>query len=153
SFYNMTEFRGRQEWWHGGSCMIAEDIPGGRRYRCNDFELDEDFDDLVFSVVRSSGAEPGAAPDRGGMTAFGTQRLIGRSGRGACGWGGEGGAWATGLRFSTPFAATSGRGCTTPKRSPSSWPSRGVCWGRAVRPGSGQRSSGSSPRSGRRRRN
>jgi hypothetical protein len=52
SFYNMTEFRGRQEWWHGGSCMIAEDITGGRRYRCNDFELDEDFDDLVFTVVR-----------------------------------------------------------------------------------------------------
>jgi hypothetical protein len=58
SFYNMTEFRGRQEWWHGGSCMIAEDIPGGRRYRCNDFELDEDFDDLVFSVVVSRSAEP-----------------------------------------------------------------------------------------------
>jgi hypothetical protein len=32
--------------------MIAEDVAGGRRYRCNDFELDEDFDDLVFTVVR-----------------------------------------------------------------------------------------------------
>src|SRR5262245_15604195 len=53
SFYNMTEFRGRQEWWHGGSCMFAEDIQGGRRYHCNDFESDDDFDDLVFSVVRS----------------------------------------------------------------------------------------------------
>jgi hypothetical protein len=54
SFYNMTEFQGRQEWWHGGSCMVAEDIPGGRRYHCNDLEPDEDFDDLVFTVVRVS---------------------------------------------------------------------------------------------------
>lgn len=51
SFYNMTELMGRQEWWHGGSCMIATDIVGGRRYLCNDFELDDDFDDLVFTVV------------------------------------------------------------------------------------------------------
>ena len=52
AFYNMTEFRGRQEWWHAGSCMVATDIPGGRRYSCNDFELDDDFDDLMFSVVK-----------------------------------------------------------------------------------------------------
>jgi hypothetical protein len=52
AFYNMTEYQGRQEWWHGGSCMVVKEIPGGRRYHCNDFELDEDFDDLVFSVVR-----------------------------------------------------------------------------------------------------
>lgn len=52
SFYNMTEFKGRHEWWHGGSCMIATDIPGGRRYSCNDFEPDDDFDDLVFTVTR-----------------------------------------------------------------------------------------------------
>ena len=32
SFYNMNQFSGRQEWWHGGSCMITADIPGGRRY-------------------------------------------------------------------------------------------------------------------------
>lgn len=55
-FYNMAEFRGRQEWWHGGSCMIASDIPGGRRYLCNDFELDDDFDDLVFTVVWENAA-------------------------------------------------------------------------------------------------
>jgi len=66
SFYNMTEVQGRQTWWHGGSCMIAEDIPGGRRYRCNDFELDADFDDLVFSVVKASSAKPSAAAGRGG---------------------------------------------------------------------------------------
>jgi hypothetical protein len=52
SFYNMTEIHGRQEWWHGGSCMVSSEIDGGRRYLCNDFELDDDFNDLVFSVVR-----------------------------------------------------------------------------------------------------
>jgi len=52
AFYNMTEFRGRQEWWHGGSCMTVEMTPDIRRYHCNDFELDDDFDDLVFSVKR-----------------------------------------------------------------------------------------------------
>lgn len=50
SFYNMAEYQGRQEWWHGGSCMWAEDIPGGRRYHCNDLELDDDFNDIVFTV-------------------------------------------------------------------------------------------------------
>jgi len=54
SFYNMTEFMGRAEWWNRGSCMMAEDIPGGRRYRCNDFDPDEDFDDLIFTVIKKS---------------------------------------------------------------------------------------------------
>jgi hypothetical protein len=54
-FYNMTEYDGRQEHWNRGACMIAEDIPGGRRYHCNDFDPDEDFDDMVFSVVRAGG--------------------------------------------------------------------------------------------------
>lgn len=66
SFYNMTEFQGRQEWWHGGSCMIAEDIPGGRRYRCNDFELDDDFEDLVFTVVKACVIGPKATFDSTG---------------------------------------------------------------------------------------
>jgi hypothetical protein len=52
SFYNMAEVHGRQEWWHHASCMIAEDILGGRRYRCNDFEPDADFDDIIFRVER-----------------------------------------------------------------------------------------------------
>ena len=69
SFYNMTEFRGRQEWWHGGSCMFAEDIPGGRRYRCNDFELDEDFDDLVFSVIKAGDFGSKAMLDPDGLSA------------------------------------------------------------------------------------
>ena len=53
SFYNMTEFNGRQEWWHGGRCMVSSEIEGGRRYLCNDHELDDDFNDLVFNVVRA----------------------------------------------------------------------------------------------------
>jgi hypothetical protein len=64
AFYNMTEFKGRQEWWHGGAAMVAADIPGGRRYSCNDFELDDDFDDLVFTVTRlgeDGAAQPGVA--------------------------------------------------------------------------------------------
>ncbi|MBI3207018.1 MAG: hypothetical protein HYZ29_36105 [Myxococcales bacterium] len=54
SFYNVTELDGRQEWWHGGACMIVDEIPNGRRYLCNDFELDDDFNDLVFTVIRAS---------------------------------------------------------------------------------------------------
>lgn len=49
-FYNMTEYMGRQEWWHGGAAMFVEELPNGRRYWCNDFELDDDFDDLVFTI-------------------------------------------------------------------------------------------------------
>jgi hypothetical protein len=51
SFYNMAECNGQQSWWHAGSCMWVESIAGGRRYHCNDFELDDDFDDLVFTVT------------------------------------------------------------------------------------------------------
>lgn len=32
--------------------MIAEEIAGGRRYRCNDFDFDDDFDDLIFTVKK-----------------------------------------------------------------------------------------------------
>jgi hypothetical protein len=52
AFYNMTEFQGRQEWWNRGSAMWATDIANGRRYFCNDFDPDDDFNDLVFTVVR-----------------------------------------------------------------------------------------------------
>ncbi len=53
AFYNMLEFNGRQEWWHGGCAMVSEEITDGRRYFCNHFELDDDFDDLIFSVLSS----------------------------------------------------------------------------------------------------
>lgn len=36
--------------WHSGAAMIIDDDSSGRRYRCNDGQADEDFDDLVFSV-------------------------------------------------------------------------------------------------------
>jgi hypothetical protein len=53
SFYNMALLKGgQQSWWHWGACMIPEEIPGGRRYRCNDFQPNDDFDDIIFSVVR-----------------------------------------------------------------------------------------------------
>jgi len=38
--------------WLGNSGMIVEEIDNGRRYRCNDGHLDDDFDDLVFRIVR-----------------------------------------------------------------------------------------------------
>jgi hypothetical protein len=53
-FYNMTEFQGRQEYWTRGHAMYVAEIEGGRRYFCNDFTPDEDFNDLVFTVVRVS---------------------------------------------------------------------------------------------------
>jgi hypothetical protein len=54
SFYNMALVGDRQEWWHAGSAMVVEEIDGGRRYHCNDFEFDDDFDDLVFTVKKKS---------------------------------------------------------------------------------------------------
>jgi len=53
-FYNMTEFQGRQEHWTRGHAMYAVEIEGGRRYYCNDFTPDDDFNDLIFTVVRVS---------------------------------------------------------------------------------------------------
>ena len=65
----MTEFQGRPSGGTGGSCMIAEGIPGGRRYHCqNDFELDEDFDDLVLTVVKLSTAKSKATLGRNGFS-------------------------------------------------------------------------------------
>ncbi|MCB1117403.1 MAG: hypothetical protein KDK50_02345, partial [Chlamydiia bacterium] len=37
---------------HNGAAMIVEEIPNGRRYRCNDGEPDDDFDDIVFTITR-----------------------------------------------------------------------------------------------------
>jgi hypothetical protein len=38
--------------WMNGAAMIVEELANGRRYRCNDGEADDDFDDLVFSLER-----------------------------------------------------------------------------------------------------
>jgi hypothetical protein len=54
SFYNMCIFQGRQEWWHGGAGMMIDNLNNGKRYYCNDFELDDDFNDIVFTVTKSN---------------------------------------------------------------------------------------------------
>lgn len=38
--------------WFAGAAMILNMVPGGRRYFCNDGELDADFDDIVFTLER-----------------------------------------------------------------------------------------------------
>ncbi len=35
-----------------GACMYSEDIPNGKRYFCNDGDLDDDFNDIIFTVTR-----------------------------------------------------------------------------------------------------
>jgi hypothetical protein len=35
---------------HYGAAMIVEQLPNGRRYRCNDGYPDDDFDDLIFRI-------------------------------------------------------------------------------------------------------
>jgi hypothetical protein len=42
---------GRVEFWNMGGAMIVESVPGGRRYLCNDGAPDDDFDDLIFTIV------------------------------------------------------------------------------------------------------
>jgi hypothetical protein len=37
---------------HNGAAMIVEEIPNGRRYRCNDGFADDDFDDIIFRLER-----------------------------------------------------------------------------------------------------
>lgn len=43
---------GVMESWHNGAAMIVEQLPNGRRYRCNDGFPDDDFDDIVFRIER-----------------------------------------------------------------------------------------------------
>lgn len=35
-----------------GAAMIVEEIENGRRYRCNDWHPDDNFDDIIFTVQR-----------------------------------------------------------------------------------------------------
>jgi len=39
------------ESWFYGSAMWIEEIPGGRRYHCNDGHPDENFDDIIFELT------------------------------------------------------------------------------------------------------
>ena len=64
SFYNMAEVSGRQEWWHYASCMTAQNTATGRLYHCNDFQPNDDFIDLVFSVERITKGEQADAGNR-----------------------------------------------------------------------------------------
>ena len=34
----------------GGAAMIVEDLKNGKRYRCNDGHLDDNFDDIIFTI-------------------------------------------------------------------------------------------------------
>lgn len=36
--------------WHNGAAMMIEDLLDGKRYRCNDGNPDDDFDDLIFRI-------------------------------------------------------------------------------------------------------
>ena len=38
--------------WHNGAALIVEPVENGRRYLCNDGHPDENFDDIVFSIVK-----------------------------------------------------------------------------------------------------
>lgn len=40
------------DFWLNGAAMIVEEIPNGRRYRCNDGEPDDDFEDIIFRLQR-----------------------------------------------------------------------------------------------------
>ncbi len=37
--------------WYNGAAIWIEEIPGGRRYHCNDGHPDDDFDDIVFELT------------------------------------------------------------------------------------------------------
>lgn len=37
---------------HNGAAMVVEELPKGRRYRCNDGYPDDDLDDIVFRIER-----------------------------------------------------------------------------------------------------
>jgi hypothetical protein len=38
--------------------MLVEELPNGNRYRCNEGRDDDDYDDLVFRIVRTGIEEP-----------------------------------------------------------------------------------------------
>jgi len=46
------------EYWSGGCAMKVEQLPSGFRFRCNDFQPNDDFTDLVFRVECLPGREP-----------------------------------------------------------------------------------------------
>jgi hypothetical protein len=53
SIYNTWEDKGQRgsQGWSSG--MIVEELPSGRRYRCNDIGFETNFDKIIFRVERA----------------------------------------------------------------------------------------------------
>ena len=49
-FFNVALHGERCEYWTGGCAMKVEPLANGVRFRCNDFQRNDDFTDLVFRV-------------------------------------------------------------------------------------------------------
>ena len=41
---------GVTNYWTTGAAMYIEEIPGGKRYHCNDGHMDDDLNDLIFTL-------------------------------------------------------------------------------------------------------
>jgi len=41
---------GTTNFWTAGAAMYIEEIPGGKRYHCNDGHMDDDLNDLIFTL-------------------------------------------------------------------------------------------------------
>lgn len=41
---------GATNYWTAGAAMYIEEIPGGKRYHCNDGHMNDDLNDLVFTL-------------------------------------------------------------------------------------------------------
>ena len=52
NIWEITSHLGKKSIDYGryGAAMIIEEIENGRRYKCNDWHPDENFDDIVFTV-------------------------------------------------------------------------------------------------------
>ena len=58
--YNIWDFGQRSESQSWSSGMLVEELPDGRRYRCNDIGFETEFDSLVFRI-EITGNTPAAA--------------------------------------------------------------------------------------------
>jgi len=52
------EKNGSMHYGHNGAALYFEEIPGGKRYFCNDGYPDDDFDDLIFTLTIIKDKEP-----------------------------------------------------------------------------------------------
>lgn len=52
--YNAWAYRYKlSESQHNGAAMWVEEIPGGKRYHCNDGQQNDDLNDIVFTIKRA----------------------------------------------------------------------------------------------------